>query len=110
LNRSDGGADSAFSMEPEEFASLVREGSSAAAALGDARWSMQPSESESRRLRRSLYIVKAVQAGDIISSQNVRSIRPSGGCPPKFLEELLGKSFKFDLAAGTPLTLDLVDT
>jgi N-acetylneuraminate synthase len=108
LRRSDGGADGAFSMEPEEFAMLVTEGKSAFQALGKSEWSMQESEKESRRLRRSLYVVKDVKAGDVATLENVRAIRPGGGCAPKLLDEILGKKFRKDLAIGTPMTLELV--
>ena len=107
LKRSDGGADGAFSMEPEEFAILVKEGKSAKNALGNSQWSMQESEKESRRLRRSLYVAKDVRAGDEVTRENVRAIRPGGGCPPKFLEELLGKKFVSDQFAGTPMKTEL---
>jgi pseudaminic acid synthase len=107
LQRSDGGADGAFSMEPEEFAILVREGNSAKSALGNSEWSMQESERESRRLRRSLYVTKDVQKGDLVTPENVRAIRPGGGCPPKYLEELLGKKFKSDQNAGTPMQIEM---
>ena len=70
LQRADGGADGAFSMEPSEFAMLVKEGRSAALSLGNSDWSMQHSEKESRRLRRSLYIVSDVVAGDEVTQDN----------------------------------------
>jgi pseudaminic acid synthase len=108
LRRSDGGADGAFSMEPEEFKVLVEEGNSAALALGTAGWSMQESEKESRRLRRSLHVAKDVEAGEIVTLENVRAIRPGGGCPPKLLDELLGKKFKCRQSAGTPMVPDLL--
>jgi N-acetylneuraminate synthase len=108
LRRSDGGADGAFSMEPEEFATLVKEGTSAAKALGNSQWSMQDSEKESRRLRRSLYIVKDVAPGDIVTHENVRAIRPGGGCSPKHLEELLGKKFIDHYVMGTPMFPEIV--
>ena len=108
LRRSDGGADGAFSMEPEEFAMLVKEGTSAYQALGNPEWSMQDSEKESRRLRRSLYVVKDVKAGDIVTHENVRAIRPWGGCPPRLLESMLGKSFQEDNKIGTPMSPDLI--
>lgn len=109
LKRSDGGADSAFSMEPEEFATLVKEGTSASSALGNSQWSMQESERESRRLRRSLYIAEDVSVGDEVSIHNVRAIRPGGGCPPKLQSELIGKKFKYSLKTGTPMKSDLVE-
>ena len=104
LRRSDGGADGAFSMEPEEFAVLVKEGNSAALALGNSDWSMQESEKESRRLRRSLYVVKDVLVGEIVTHENVRAIRPGGGCAPKLLEGMLGMNFVGNFMAGTPMT------
>jgi N-acetylneuraminate synthase len=109
LNRSDGGADSAFSMEPEEFAQLVRECKNAFAAIGSSEWRMQDSESESRRLRRSLYVVQQVKSGDRVNSRNVRAIRPNGGLPPKYYDEIMGKTFKKSCEPGTPMSLDLVD-
>ena len=106
LKREDGGADAAFSMEPQEFSMLVREGKSAAASLGKSEWSMQPSEAESRRLRRSLYIVKDVKRGDFVTLENIKSIRPGEGLPPKHLGEILGRRFNKDYTIGTPLSFD----
>jgi len=108
LRRSDGGADGAFSMEPNEFAQLIVEGKSAFDSLGDSTWRMQPSEQESRSLRRSLYIAQNVKAGELVTRENVRSIRPNGGCPPKHLEEMLGKRFKIDQIEGTPMSLEYI--
>ena len=108
LRRSDGGADCAFSMEPEEFAMLVKEGTSAAFALGNSKWSMQDSEKESRRLRRSLYIVKEVVAGDLVTHENVRAIRPGGGCAPKLLGDFIGRKFTSNQAIGTPMSPELI--
>jgi sialic acid synthase SpsE len=108
LQREDGGADGAFSMEPEEFAMLVKEGKSAFMALGNPNWIVQESEKESRRLRRSLYIVKDVKAGDIVTHDNVRAIRPGGGCQPKLLFEMLGKRFRLNYKLGTPMSIEFV--
>jgi N-acetylneuraminate synthase len=69
---------------------------------------MQDSEKESRRLRRSLYIVKDVKAGDSVTSANLRAIRPGAGASPKFYETFIGRRFKFDAKAGTPMTADLI--
>lgn len=109
LRRSDGGADGAFSMEPEEFALLVREGKSAFKALGNPQWSMQDSEMESRRLRRSLYVVNDVLAGDLVSESNVRAIRPGGGLSPNLIDTYLGMRFNSNIDRGTPLTKDIVN-
>jgi N-acetylneuraminate synthase len=106
LKRSDGGADGAFSMEPNEFKSLVIEGNSASLALGNAEWAIQKSEAESRRLRRSLYIVQNVEEGEVATSSNVRAIRPGTGCSPALLNHLLGKKFDKSYKIGTPLSPD----
>ena len=108
LLRSDGGADAAFSMEPDEFAMLVKEGTSACQSLGNSEWSMQDSEKESRRLRRSLYVVENVNAGDFVTINNVRAIRPGGGCAPKLLEDMLGKKFRGRQSKGTPMQIEMI--
>jgi N-acetylneuraminate synthase len=109
LQRSDGGADGAFSMQPEEFAILVREGKIAKSAIGSFEWSMQESERESRRLRRSLYVVKDVRKGEIATLDNIRAIRPGDGCSPKLLEGMIGKKFCGDFAMGTPMSPALLE-
>jgi pseudaminic acid synthase len=108
LKRSDGGPDAAFSLEPNEFKSLVEEGNRAFSSLGHSEWSIQNSEKESRRLRRSLYITKDVKAGDEITVLNLRAIRPGEGCSPKFLQEMLGRKFKKDFKRGTPMDTSFV--
>jgi pseudaminic acid synthase len=110
LRRTDGGADSAFSMEPDEFAQLVIEGTNAMLSLGKSDWKIQDSEMESRRLRRSLYITQDVRAGDSVSDLNVRAIRPGGGAKPKYLPQIIGKKFNTDLKMGTPLSLDNISS
>jgi N-acetylneuraminate synthase len=109
LDRKHGGVDSAFSMEPLEFAQLVSEGRSAIESLGESTWSIQPSELESRRLRRSLYIVEKVRQGDLVTTNNVRAIRPGFGIPPKNLNEVIGKTFKNDFEKGTALSWNLIE-
>jgi N-acetylneuraminate synthase len=108
IRRSDGGADSAFSMEPHEFSNLVREGKIAFESLGNENWKIQDSEQESRRLRRSLYIVKDVKRGELVTIDNLRAIRPGGGAPPKLLDQFLGMKFSTDCSIGTPMSFDLV--
>ncbi len=108
IRRSDGGADSAFSMEPHEFSNLVREGKIAFESLGNENWKIQDSEEESRRLRRSLYIVKDVKRGELVTIDNLRAIRPGGGAPPKLLDQFLGMKFSTDCSIGTPMSFDLV--
>ena len=108
LRRSDGGADGAFSMEPDEFQSLVSEGIAAKESLGNSEWGIQGSEEESRRSRRSLYVVENVLAGDLISHKNIRAIRPGEGALPKFLDEFIGKRFACDVSIGTPMNENLI--
>jgi pseudaminic acid synthase len=109
LKRSDGGADGQFSMEPEEFADLVKEGTDAFAALGTGNWDKIKAEDESRRLRRSLYIVRDVNLGEKVTEENVRAIRPNGGESPKHLPNILGKTFNKPLPIGSPLKLEYLD-
>ena len=109
LRREDGGADSEFSMEPDEFASLVKEGSAAALSIGEPNWEIQQSEHESRRLRRSLYVVKAVGVGEEVTHENVRAIRPGGGAAPRILGDMIGKKFKESHSEGYPFTESLVE-
>jgi N-acetylneuraminate synthase len=106
LKRSDGGPDSAFSLEPSEFKALVKEGNKAFESIGKSEWQISDSEKESRRLRRSLYIVESVRKGDVITRRNLRAIRPGAGCSPKFLNHLLGKTYNNDFELGTPMTLN----
>ncbi len=109
LQRSDGGADGEFSLEPQEFALLVREGSAAHDSLGESVWTMQESEKESRNLRRSLYIVQDVVAGQVVTKDNLRAIRPAGGASPKFFAEWLGRKFNDDYMLGTPMSQDCLE-
>jgi N-acetylneuraminate synthase len=96
-------------MEPEEYESLVREGSAAALSIGKPFWKVQESEYESRRLRRSLYIVKTVEAGEEVTHENVRAIRPGGGAAPKILGDMIGRKFKDSHSLGSPFTESLVE-
>ena len=106
IKRSDGGHDAAFSLEPDEFKLLVDEGNKAHAALGNPEWSIQTSEAESRRLRRSLYISKPVKKGEIASRENVKALRPNTGGPISDLSRILGKRFKRDFTAGEAATIN----
>ena len=95
-------------MEPDEFQSLVSEGIAAKESLGNSEWGIQDSEKESRRSRRSLYVVENVLAGDLISHKNIRAIRPGEGALPKFLDEFIGKRFACDVSIGTPMNENLI--
>lgn len=109
LKRSDGGHDAAFSLEPEEFKVLVEEGNRAQSALGSPEWLILDSEAESRRLRRSLYIVKHVVRGEIATRENVRSLRPNTGGSISDLHKILGKRFKASFRPGDPASPDCVE-
>jgi len=108
LRREDGGVDSDFSLEPHELKALVDESYAAWQALGVPRLGPTEHEAESRRLRRSLYIVEDARAGDLVTAQNVRSIRPAGGLEPKMLDVVLGRRFTRDVTRGMPLTWEVV--
>lgn len=108
LSRADGGVDSDFSLEPTELAALATETERAWQALGAPRIGPRESEREVLRLRRSLYVVADVAEGDVVTRENVRSIRPSGGLPPADLATVLGRPFRKSATKGTPLTWDLV--
>ncbi len=109
LNRADGGVDSAFSMEPAEMNQLVVESERAWQALGHVAYGPTDAEKKSLQYRRSLYIVKALKAGDLLTKDNLRAIRPGLGLPTKYQEIVLGKIVKKDVALGTPLTWDLLE-
>jgi N-acetylneuraminate synthase len=108
LRRADGGPDSAFSMEPQEMAQLVAETERAWRALGSASYGPTEDELKSLQFRRSLYVVKDMRAGEILTPENLRAIRPGLGLPTKHLEEVLGKAVRQDVKRGTALTWDLL--
>lgn len=108
LRRADGGVDSDFSLEPEELKALVHESYAAWLALGEVHVGPTASEAESQRLRRSLFVVQDVRAGEELTEANVRSIRPAGGLEPRYMDIVLGRTFSQDVSRGTPLSWDLV--
>jgi pseudaminic acid synthase len=108
LSRSDGGVDSAFSLEPAEVKLLREESERAWQALGTTHIGPTEAEKESLRFRRSLYVVADVKAGDKVTPENVRSIRPTGGLAPDMIGTVLGRTFSTDAEKGTPLTWDLI--
>lgn len=108
LRRADGGPDSAFSMEPEEFSRLVAEVRQAERALGTVSYQRSSDEEANLCFRRSLFVVADVKAGDEFTPANVRSIRPGQGLPPRFTNDVLGQVAAHDIARGTPLSWELV--
>lgn len=108
LSRADGGVDSAFSLEPAELAALRTETETAWRALGRVSFGPSSAEAEGLRFRRSLHVVADVRAGEPVTAHNVRSIRPTGGLAPDAFDTVAGRSFRTDVAKGTPLTWDLL--
>ncbi|WP_016834352.1 pseudaminic acid synthase [Herbaspirillum lusitanum] len=108
LSRADGGVDSAFSMEPAEMAQLVLETERAWEALGRVSYGPTEAEKKSLQYRRTLYVVKDMSAGDLLSSDNVRAIRPGSGLQTKHLPQILGKAVKSAVKRGTPVSWDLI--
>lgn len=108
LARADGGVDSTFSLEPAEMAALVTETERAWQALGAVRYGPTLAETKSLVFRRSLYIVEDVEAGQVLTAQNVRAIRPGHGLAPRWLEHVLGRRVTKAAKRGTPLSFDLI--
>jgi N-acetylneuraminate synthase len=103
LSRSIPGPDSTFSLEPEEFKAMVEAVRTAEKAIGSIHYGLSEQESKSRVFRRSLFVVKEMKAGEKFTRENIRSIRPANGLPPKYLDEVLGRPAARDIAGGTPL-------
>lgn len=103
LSRAEGGVDSAFSLEPEELRQLVSESRRAWQGLGCVSYQPHDVEKKSLQFRRSLYVVKDLIAGEILTAENVRAIRPGFGLPPKYLEQVLGKPVRAAVKRGTAL-------
>ena len=110
LARADGGPDAAFSLEPDEFRSLVQDCKRAWRALGKPTYDLQGCERGNVAFRRSLYVVQDIAAGEGLTPDNVRSIRPGFGLPPKHLPEVLGRRARRDLKRGDPLQWDALET
>lgn len=108
LRRADGGVDSAFSLEPEEFSMLVNESERVWQSLGTISYGPTEKEVASLRFRRSLYVSRDIAPGDVFSSDNVKSIRPGLGLPPRYLELIIGRRARHAIKRGTPLSLDML--
>ncbi|MBS4096869.1 MAG: pseudaminic acid synthase [Sulfuricella sp.] len=108
LARADGGVDSAFSLEPEEMRALVEESARAWAALGRISYGATAAEEKSKAHRRSLYVCEDIAEGALLTTSNIRAIRPGSGLPPKFLEIFLGRKARTDIRKGTPVSWDLL--
>ena len=108
LDRSDGGVDSTFSLEPSEFTQLVIETERAWQSLGKVSYGATKAEATQVTKRRSIYIVEDLKAGDVLTKDNLRCIRPGHGLPPKHYDALLGRALKCDVKKGTPVDWNLV--
>lgn len=108
LRRADGGVDSTFSIEPEELKLLVIESERAFLAMGKIYYGVQKEEIKSLRFKRSIYIVKDIKAGEPLTKENVRVIRPGDGLQPKYYETVLGKKTTVDIKAGTPFSWEIL--
>jgi N-acetylneuraminate synthase len=108
LSRADGGVDSAFSMEPAELTALVEETARAWQGIGEVRYGPTEAERKSLQYRRSLYVVKDLKAGERLTADNVRAIRPGLGLAPRYLEQVLGRTVTRDVPRGTAVSWNLL--
>jgi pseudaminic acid synthase len=108
LSRADPGPDSAFSLEPHEFKAMVDAVRETEKALGSVCYEVSEREMASRVFRRSLFAVNDIEAGEEFTEENVRSIRPGYGLPPKYLSTVLGRKAAGKVTKGTPLSWDLM--
>jgi len=109
LRRDEGGADASFSLEPEELTMLTQQCQIVWQALGDINYEEKQSEKGNVIFRRSLYVIKDIKAGETFTRENVRSIRPGYGIPPKFLPGILGKKAAANIGRGTPIDWKLIN-
>ena len=108
ISRAEGGPDSTFSLEPQEFKALVDGIRSTEKALGVVQYGPTPHEIKTRAYRRSLFVVQELKKGDMFTAENVRSIRPADGLHPRHLPEVIGRHAAVDIERGTPVTWELV--
>lgn len=108
LSRNINGPDSFFSIEPKDLKALVENVRIAEEAMGKVSYTLTPDEKKNKIFRRSLFVIKDLQKGDILTKANVRSIRPGYGLAPKYLRSVIGKKAKKDISSGTPLTQNII--
>lgn len=110
MDRRIGGPDASFSMEPDEFTSMVEQVREVEMAMGQVSYPTDTAKIKGREFCRSLFVVNDMKAGDIFSENNIRSIRPGNGLAPKYLNDVLGKRAAHDIERGTPLSFnDIVE-
>lgn len=110
LARADGGPDSAFSLEPQEFKALVNAIRTAEKSLGQIQYGPTPNELRTRPFRRSLFVVRDMKKGEPFTTDNVRSIRPADGLHPRHFSDVLGRSASSDIERGSPVTWEMLGT
>lgn len=108
LNRNAGGPDDAFSMEPHEFKEMCKQTKEAWKSIGKINYEIKASEKKNLKFRRSLYFVNSIKKGNQITKEDVRSVRPANGLPPKFINKVIGKTASKDISKNTPVTLDVI--
>ncbi|WP_395502172.1 pseudaminic acid synthase [Ectopseudomonas mendocina] len=108
LDRSGGGPDDSFSLEPGELAALCRDSKIAWSALGCVDYGRKSSEQGNIQFRRSLYFVSECQAGEVVTAEMIRSVRPGYGLPPKFMEAVIGRRLRVDVKYGTPVSYEVL--
>jgi pseudaminic acid synthase len=108
LDRKLGGPDASFSLNPEEFSSLVAAIRETEQALGTITYDLSERVIKNRQFARSLFVIKDIKKGEPFTADNIKSIRPGNGLAPKHLSEILGKRAKCTLYAGTPLSWDVI--
>jgi len=108
LDRNGGGPDDSFSLEPAQLKALCRDSRTAWLALGEVNYNLKESEKSNIQFRRSLYFVKPMKAGEIITSESIRSVRPGFGVAPRYFESLLGCRLSADVEYGDPVTFEKV--
>ena len=109
LNNSIGGPDAAFSLDEKDFAQMVKSIRIAELAIGNESYDLTDKQIKGKQFARSLYISNNVKAGDVVSSKNVRSVRPGYGLHPKYLKDILGKKFKSNMDLGSKFSLDDIE-
>lgn len=109
LRRADGGPDAGFSMEPNEFKEMVDNIRIIEKALGNSEYALTDRQIKERSLSRSLFVVEDVKAGDIITPDNIKSIRPNAGLHTKYYNDILGKTFTEDVKRGEPLNWNMIN-
>ena len=109
LSKDLGGPDASFSLDPQEFSSMVRSIREVERALGKVEYDLSEATLKNREFCRSLFVVRDMNAGDLFTNETVRSIRPGHGLKPRYLDEILGRKASRDIKRGTPITWDLIE-